>query len=62
MLGSYDTAMIRITFPNIESKRAALGCLAGRFNFKSWANGEMLVPQDALPFIAVRGIAFTVEG
>lgn len=54
--------MIRIRFPNTESKRAALGKLAGRFNFKSWATGEMLVPEDALPFLAVEGIAFTVEG
>jgi hypothetical protein len=54
--------MIRIHFPNIESKRAALGSLAGRFNFKSWSNGEMLVPEDALSFLAVQGIPFTVEG
>ncbi len=54
--------MILITFPNIESKRAALSSLAGRFSFKSWANGEMFVPEDALAFLAVQGIAFTVVG
>ena len=54
--------MIRIRFPDAESKRAALSGLAGRFNFKSWATGEMLVPEDALPFLAVQGITFTVEG
>jgi hypothetical protein len=54
--------MIRIRFPNAESKRAALGALAGRFAFKSWATGEMLVPEGALPFLAVEGIVFTVEG
>ena len=54
--------MILIRFPNTESKRAALGSLAGRFAFKSWASGEMLVPEDALPFLAVNGIAFSVEG
>lgn len=54
--------MIRIRFPNAESKRAALGKLAGRFSFKSWVTGEMLVPEDALGFLAVQGIAFTVEG
>ena len=54
--------MIRIHFPDIESKRAAMSSLAGRFNFKSWASGEMLVPEDALPYLAVQGIAFTVEG
>lgn len=54
--------MIHIRFPNIEVKRAALAQLAGRFNFKSWASGEMLVPEDALPFLAVQGISFIVEG
>lgn len=54
--------MIRIRFPNTESKRDALAMLAGRFNFKSWATGEMLVPEDALPFLAVEGVPFTVEG
>ena len=54
--------MILIRFPNTESKRLALGSLAGRFAFKSWASGEMLVPEDALPFLAVQGIAFAVEG
>jgi hypothetical protein len=54
--------MIRIRFPDIESKRHALGRLAGRFAFKSWASGEMLVPEDALAFLAVEGIAFAVEG
>ena len=54
--------MILISFPNTESKRRALGSLAGRFAFKSWASGEMLVPEDALPFLAVQGVTFTVEG
>lgn len=54
--------MIQIRFPNDESKRQALGRLAGRFAFKSWATGEMLVPEDALPFLAVQGVSFTVEG
>jgi hypothetical protein len=54
--------MILIRFPNTESKQRALGSLAGRFAFKSWASGEMLVPEDALPFLAVQGVAFAVEG
>jgi hypothetical protein len=54
--------MILIRFPSIESKRTALAKLAGRFRFKSWATGEMLVPEDALPFLAVEGIVFTAEG
>ena len=54
--------MILIRFPNVESKRHALGSLVGHFAFKSWASGEMLVPEEALPFLAVQGIAFAVEG
>jgi hypothetical protein len=54
--------MIRIHFPDIESKRRALGYLAGRFSFKSWASGEMIVPAPALEHLALEGIAFTVDG
>ena len=54
--------MILIRLPNTETKRSALAHLAGRFSFKSWASGEMLVPEDALPYLAVQGVSFTVEG
>ena len=54
--------MILIRFPNIESKRSALAQLAGRFNFKSWLSGEMLVSEDGLAYLAVQGISFNVEG
>ncbi len=54
--------MIRIRFPDIDAKRRALGRLAGRFPFKSWAGGEMLVPEAALAFLAVEGVSFLVEG
>jgi hypothetical protein len=54
--------MIRIRFPDEASKRRALGFLAGRFSFKSWASGEMLVPEHALASLALEGICFSVEG
>jgi hypothetical protein len=54
--------MIQIRFSDHETKRRALGRLAGRFPFKSWATGEMLVPETALAFLAVEGIPFLVEG
>jgi hypothetical protein len=54
--------MILIRFPDAEMKRAALGRLAGRFSLKSWASGEMLVTEDALPYLAVEGIVFTAQG
>jgi hypothetical protein len=54
--------MIRISCPNAEVKRRALGRLAGRFSFKSWATGQMLVPEEALSFLTIEGISFIVEG
>jgi hypothetical protein len=54
--------MIIIRFPDDGSKRRALGWLAGRFSFKSWATGEMLVPEEALAYLAREGIRFQVEG
>jgi hypothetical protein len=54
--------MIRIRFTEDASKRRALGYLPGRFSFKSWASGEMIVPEAALASMAREGITFTVEG
>ena len=54
--------MIIIRFADEKEKRRALGFLPGRFSFKSWATGEMMVPENALAFLAVEGISFTVEG
>jgi len=53
--------MIRIRFLDDTTKRRALGYLAGRFSFKSFATGEMLLDADALPEIAREDIAFLVE-
>jgi hypothetical protein len=54
--------MIIIRFPDNKAKRRALGFLPGRFSIKSWATGEMMVPENYLPFLAVEGIPFSVEG
>ena len=54
--------MIRIRFTDLNAKKRALGRLAGRFPFKSWATGEMLVPEAALGFLATESIPFQVEG
>jgi hypothetical protein len=61
-LSGYDSNMIIIRFTDDASKRRALGYLAGRFSFKSWATGEMMVPPAALPYLAVEGISYQVEG
>lgn len=54
--------MIQIRFPDIATKRRALGALAGRYSFRSWATGEMIVSESALVFLAVEGMTFTVDG
>jgi len=52
--------VILIRFPDKDAKRRALGFLAGRFTFKSWATGEMTVPEGALAYLAVENIPFSV--
>jgi hypothetical protein len=59
---AYNALMIRIRFSDTTTERRALGFLAGRFSFKSWANGETLVPPAALPSLALEGIPFMVVG
>jgi hypothetical protein len=54
--------MITIRFPDAGAEHRALGYLAGRFSFKSFATGEMIVPPEALPALALEGIPFHVEG
>ncbi len=54
--------MILIRFPDEESKHKALAYLAGRFSFKSWASGDMVVPEIAVTYMAMEGIRFSVEG
>jgi hypothetical protein len=54
--------MILIRFPDVDAKRRALGFLAGRFSFKSWSSGELVVPDSALAYIAAESIPFSVEG
>ena len=54
--------MITIRFLDPETKRRAMGFLAGRFSFTTWVSGEVLVPDAALSALAHEGISFTVEG
>jgi hypothetical protein len=54
--------MIIIRFPDEAAKRRALGYLAGRFSFKSWATGEMVVPPGALASLALESIRFEEQG
>ncbi len=58
----YTNGMIKLRFPNSDSERKALGFLAGRYPFKTFAEGYTLVPEAALSSLALQGISFTVEG
>lgn len=54
--------MIRIRFADTATEQRALGFLAGRYSFRSWANGETLVPSAALAALALAGIPFSTVG
>jgi hypothetical protein len=54
--------MVIVRFDNAEIEKQALGWLAGRFSFKTWANGELMVHETVLPFLAREGLAFSVTG
>jgi hypothetical protein len=54
--------MVIVRFPTVEMRRRALGYLLGRFSGRSWATGEVLVPEPALAHLAAEGIVFSVEG
>jgi hypothetical protein len=54
--------MIIIRSPDEGAKRRALGFLTGRYSFKSWATGEMMLPEEALSSLALEGIPFISEG
>jgi len=52
--------MIPFRFPNEDAKDRALELL-GEYAFKSWRNGELLLPEEALPLLA-ENVPFTFEG
>jgi hypothetical protein len=60
--GHYAPIMVIIRFADQESKRRALGYIARRFSGKSWATGEVMVPEAALASLAAESFHFTVEG
>jgi hypothetical protein len=54
--------MIIIRFADPETERKALGKLIGRFTFKTWSNGDTMVPRMALSYLATENLSFTVVG
>jgi hypothetical protein len=54
--------MIVIRFADAAAKKDAISFLVGRFPGKTWATGEIAVPEEALSELATEGFQFTVEG
>jgi hypothetical protein len=53
--------MVIVQFDSVNQERRALGWLAGRFSFKTWANGNLMLHETVLPYLAREGIAFKVQ-
>ena len=54
--------MVIVRFDNADQERRAFGWLAGRFSFKSWDNGDLMIHETVLPYLAREGISFKVQG
>ena len=54
--------MVIIRFDEEETEKKALDYLVGRYPFKTWENGDLMVPEPALGMLATEGITFTVKG
>ena len=54
--------MIIIRFPNHDAERRGLGLLAREFWGRTWSTGEVMVPEEALGYLAAEGVPFNVEG
>jgi len=54
--------MVILRVDDSETEKRALGWLAGRFSFKTWANGDLMLHESTLPHLAREGIPFQVKG
>ena len=54
--------MVIIRFDDSETEKRALDSLLDRYSFKSWVNGDLMLPEPALGYLAAAGIAFSVKG
>ncbi len=54
--------MVIIRFDDSETEKKAMDYLVGRYSFKTWANGDLMVPEAALGELAAEGIAFRAKG
>ncbi len=56
VLGHGDTSIRQ------RGRRAPGAGLAGRFSFKTWDNGDLMVHEAVLPYLTREGISFRVQG
>jgi len=54
--------MVSIKFADRQTKRRAIGFLAGRFWARVLGSGELIVPDPALEALAAENFSFTVLG
>lgn len=54
--------MVIVRFDDVETEKKALDYLVGRFSFKTWANGDLMLPETALGVLAAEGLPFRVQG
>ena len=55
-------AMVTIKFLDPQTESEALGFLVSRFSGSAFRSGEVIVPPEALPSLAVENYRFTVLG
>jgi hypothetical protein len=54
--------MVIIHFEDSEMEKKALGFLVGRCPFKTWENGDLMLPESALGELAAQSITFRSKG
>ena len=54
--------MVIIRFDDVETEKKALDYLVGRYSFKTWSNGDLMLPEPALGELAAEGVVFRVKG
>jgi len=54
--------MVIIRLDEPETEKTAIDFLIGRYSFKTWPNGELMLPAPALGELASEGVAFRVKG
>jgi len=54
--------MVILRFDTADEERRALGWLAGRFSFRTWDNGDLMLHEGVLPYLDREGMSFRVHG